>query len=202
MSDLNKDFAEVVKFHGHACPGLAFGFRATGLALEKLGISRAGDEELVAVVENKSCAVDAIQAMAGCTFGKGNLIFKDYGKQVYTLFNRSTGEAVRLAVIWETSAESEKTREAWQSFRAGERSPEIMALVEIAKKTKLEEILAAPDRKLFKVTTPKLDPPAPARIYQSLTCRRCGEKVMEPRAEPGADGPLCIPCNARQEHLS
>ncbi len=99
MSNPNNDFAEVVKFHGHACPGLAFGFRATRLALEQLGISRAGDEELVAVVENKSCAVDAIQALAGCTFGKGNLIFKDYGKQVYTLFNRSSGEAVRLAVI-------------------------------------------------------------------------------------------------------
>ncbi|MFO7605152.1 MAG: FmdE family protein [Desulfurivibrionaceae bacterium] len=202
MSDLTKDFAKVVKFHGHACPGLAFGFRATILALEKLGISRADDEELVAVVENKSCAVDAIQALAGCTFGKGNLIFEDYGKQVYTLFNRSSGEAVRLALIWEPPAESNETRKAWQSFRAGDRSPEVMELVEIAKKTKLDAILAAPDRKLFKITTPKLDPPAPAQIYKSLTCRRCGEKVMEPRAEPGADGPLCIPCAAQSGDLS
>lgn len=202
MSEPNNDFAEVVKFHGHACPGLAFGFRATIAALEKLGISRAGDEELVAVVENKSCAVDAIQALAGCTFGKGNLIFKDYGKQVYTMFNRSSGEAVRLAVIWEPPPESNETRKAWQSFRAGERSPEVMALVETAKKSKLEEILAAPDRKLFKVTTPKLEPPAPAQIHKSLTCRHCGEKVMEPRAEPGADGPLCIPCAAQPEDLS
>ena len=80
-------FAEVVSFHGHACPGLAFGYRVAEVALQELG-DKAEDEELVAVVENNSCAVDAIQVMAGCTFGKGNLIFKDYGKQVYTFIRR------------------------------------------------------------------------------------------------------------------
>ena len=116
MNDPAKEFQEVVKFHGHACPGLAFGFRVTRLALRELGIDRAADEELVAVVENNSCAVDAIQAMAGCTFGKGNLIFNDYGKQVYTFIRRSTGEAVRLAVNWQPSPESPEIEEAWEKF--------------------------------------------------------------------------------------
>ena len=137
MSDINKDFAEVVKFHGHACPGLAFGFRATRLALRELGILRAGDEELVAVVENNSCAVDAIQALAGCTFGKGNLIFKDYGKQVYTFINRNSDEAVRVAVCWEPPAEEADAQNAWRSFMAGDRSTEVMKLVQAAKKGKI-----------------------------------------------------------------
>ncbi len=51
--------------------------RAAGLAVRELALLRAGDEELVAMVENNSCAVDAIQMVTGCTAGKGNLIFCD-----------------------------------------------------------------------------------------------------------------------------
>ncbi len=198
MSDINKDFAEVVKFHGHACPGLAFGFRATILALRELGIIRSGDEELVAVVENNSCAVDAIQALAGCTFGKGNLIFKDYGKQVYTFINRASGEAVRVAVSWEPPAEEAEVQEAWRSFMAGDQSSEVVKLVQAAKKGKMGEILAADDKDLFKISRPEVAMPTPARIYKSLTCLVCGEKVMEPKAEKGANGPVCIPCSANK----
>src|SRR5210317_567836 len=116
MDEQEMEFQEVVKFHGHACPGLAFGFRVTKLALRELGIDRSSDEELVAVVENNSCAVDAIQAMAGCTFGKGNLIFKDHGKQVYTFIKRSSGESVRVAVDWQPSLEGPETEVAWRKF--------------------------------------------------------------------------------------
>lgn len=49
--------------------------------MEALGGGRDIDEEMVAIVENDSCAVDAIQVLTGCTLGKGNLIFRDYGKQ-------------------------------------------------------------------------------------------------------------------------
>jgi formylmethanofuran dehydrogenase subunit E len=198
MSDINKDFAEVVKFHGHACPGLAFGFRATRLALRELGIIRSGDEELVAVVENNSCAVDAIQALAGCTFGKGNLIFKDYGKQVYTFIKRASSEAVRISVSWEPPAEEAEVQEAWRSYMDGDRSSKVVKLVQAAKEGKMGEILAADDRELFKISRPEVEMPAPARIYKSLTCRVCGEKVMEPRAEKGASGPVCIPCSAKE----
>ena len=41
---------QVVKFHGHMCPGLAIGIRAAELALEEIG-PQAKDEEIVAVVE-------------------------------------------------------------------------------------------------------------------------------------------------------
>ncbi len=190
MNDPAKEFQAVVKFHGHACPGLAFGFRVTRLALRELGIDRAADEELVAVVENNSCAVDAIQAMAGCTFGKGNLIFNDYGKQVYTFIKRSSGQAVRLAVNWQPSPESPEIEEAWEKFLAGERAPEVMKLVKARKAIKMKEILAADDSELFKISRPEIEIPAPAIIYQSLTCQKCGEKVMASRIVDG----LCIPC--------
>ncbi|MFH1465435.1 MAG: FmdE family protein [Pseudomonadota bacterium] len=38
-----------IAFHGHSCPGLAYGIRAAEVALERLG--RSADEEVVAMVE-------------------------------------------------------------------------------------------------------------------------------------------------------
>lgn len=85
-----------VLFHGHECNGLRLGYKIAQFALAKLGIERAEDEELVAIVENDSCAVDGVQVVTGCTFGKGNLIFKDYGKHSYTFYNRKTGKGIRI----------------------------------------------------------------------------------------------------------
>ena len=73
-----KIFEDVVKFHGHSCPGLAIGFKVAIAALEELNLEPAYDEEIVCIVENDSCAVDAIQVITSYTFGKRNLIFKDY----------------------------------------------------------------------------------------------------------------------------
>ena len=75
-----------IDFHGHLCPGLAWGIRVSEAALAMLG-PRSQDEELVAVVETDSCAVDAIQYLTGCTFGKGNLRYLDHGQNVFTFCN-------------------------------------------------------------------------------------------------------------------
>ncbi len=102
-----KTFEDVVAFHGHACPGLALGYRVSLYALKMLG-DRASDEELTATVENSSCAVDAVQVLTGCTFGKGNLIFRDYGKHVYTFIRRPSGEGIRISVDWRSPEETDR----------------------------------------------------------------------------------------------
>jgi formylmethanofuran dehydrogenase subunit E len=71
-------YDEIIQFHGHECPGLAMGYRMATAAMKKLDSIRAEDEEIVAIVENDACGVDALQCVTGCTFGKGNLIFRDY----------------------------------------------------------------------------------------------------------------------------
>jgi formylmethanofuran dehydrogenase subunit E len=188
-------FAEVVKFHGHACPGLAFGFRVSEMAL--IETCRSRDEELVAIVENNSCAVDAIQVMTGCTFGKGNLIFRDYGKQVYTFIRRDNEEAVRIAVIWPGLPEDENSGKLWEKFAQGDRSPEVMQTVKAGKAAKMKAILAADSSELFAVSHLQLTVPKPARIFSSLRCSVCNEKVMEPRAKIIADRVFCIPCSEK-----
>ena len=89
---MNKELWEkAVKFHGHECPGLAIGVKVCEAAMEKMGIGKSEDEEIVCVTENDACGVDAIQVLLGCSIGKGNLIYKDTGKQAFSFFNRKTG---------------------------------------------------------------------------------------------------------------
>ena len=90
-------FAEVVAFHGSACPELALGYRMTQSAMNRLAAMGVADEGLVAMVATGGCGVDAVQCVSGCTSGKGTLIYKGGGQQIYTFFHQASGRAVRVA---------------------------------------------------------------------------------------------------------
>ncbi|HHY95244.1 MAG TPA: formylmethanofuran dehydrogenase, partial [Firmicutes bacterium] len=110
---------KAVAFHGHACPGLATGLRAALIGMRELGVARAGDEELVAIVETDSCSIDAVQVLTGCTVGKGNLILRDLGKHVFTFARRSDGRGVRVAVRYRRREEDPGERALFDRVRAG-----------------------------------------------------------------------------------
>jgi formylmethanofuran dehydrogenase subunit E len=188
-----KTFDDIVEFHGHSCPGLAFGYRVALCALKALG-ERATDEELVAIVENNSCAVDAVQVLTGCTFGKGNLIFRDYGKQAYTFIKRPSGEGIRIAVDWTFPEETDEEKHIWDKYIKGERFDEVLKAVHSRKARKVDMILNANDEELFKISQGTMTLPDEARIYASLRCSVCGEKMMEPRARVKNGEIVCIPC--------
>ena len=173
---MNTEFDEISKFHGHKCPGLAMGYRMTRAAMKRLAESSAVDEELVAIVENDACGVDALQWLTGCTFGKGNFIFQDYGKQVYTIYSRNSGKGVRA------------------HFRDG-------AAPEAARGSKqqlMEWILAADENDVVDVEDVSIEPPPKAMVYRSIKCDVCGEGVMETRIQKVDDKSLCIPCAQKQ----
>jgi formylmethanofuran dehydrogenase subunit E len=193
-------FKDVVDFHGHTCPGLALGYRVALCALKQIG-DRAADEELVAIVENNSCAVDAIQVVTGCTFGKGNLIFKDYGKQAYTFLRRpsqniraKTTHGIRISVKWKPPGETPREKTMWERYMKGERSDEVFKTVHQRKSKKINAILNARDEELFTIKKERVALPSEAEILPSITCERCGEKVMESRAKIKAGKIVCIPC--------
>jgi len=188
-----KTFEDVVAFHGHACPGLALGYRVSLYALKMLG-DRASDEELTATVENSSCAVDAVQVLTGCTFGKGNLIFRDYGKHVYTFIRRPSGEGIRISVDWRSPEETEEGKIMWERYMKGDRSEEVLNMVHDGKAKKIDIIMNAKDDELFTVTKSGIALPEEARIYPSVRCACCSEKVMEPRARLRDGKIVCIPC--------
>ncbi|MCK5247843.1 TraR/DksA C4-type zinc finger protein [Candidatus Bipolaricaulota bacterium] len=170
-------FEEVVQFHGHMCPGLAIGYRMALAGLAALKEMRAEDEELVAIVENDACGVDALQVLTGCTFGKGNLIFNDYGKSVYTLFSRKTGQGVRIAYRGDTIPEN----------------------IGDDRKAKINWILIAPEDALLSLQAVTIDEPPEARIHDSARCDDCGERVMVTRIRKSGKRRLCISC-WEQEH--
>ena len=188
-----KRFEDVVDFHGHVCPGLALGYRVSIFALKELG-ERADDEELVAIVENNSCAVDAVQVITGCTFGKGNLIFKDYGKQVYTFIKRPSDNGLRISVEWKSTGDTEEEKHMWDRYMKGDRSDEMLKIIHNRRSRKIEMILSLEDKELLKVKKGKMDLPEEAKIYPSLRCSSCAEKVMEPGARIKDGKIVCIPC--------
>jgi formylmethanofuran dehydrogenase subunit E len=188
-----KKLEDIIEFHGHICPGLVLGYRVSMLALKELG-ERAEDEELVAIVENNSCAVDAVQVMTGCTFGKGNLIFRDYGKQVYTFIKRPSGEGLRISITWESPPETGEEKKMWERYMRGDRSDEVLKAVHNRKSRKIDAIMHGRDEDLFRITKGKMVLPEEAEIYPSIRCALCGEKVMEPRARIKDGKIVCIPC--------
>ncbi len=193
-----KRFEEVISFHGHSCPGLALGYRVALAALQAMDMENISeDEELVALVENDSCAVDAIQVVTGCTFGKGNLIFKDYGKQAYTFVKRPSGNAIRISIEFTAPEETEKEKELWRRYSQGDRSEEVVRAVHNRKAKKTKAILEAPESALLKITKVKILLPQEARIYQSLSCGMCGEKTAEPKSRVKNGKIVCIPCFER-----
>jgi formylmethanofuran dehydrogenase subunit E len=196
------DIEGVKRFHGHWCPGLAMGIRVAELALREIG-PHAGDEEVVAIVETDNCAVDAIQYFTGCTFGKGNLIHRDYGKNAFTFIRRSDGKAIRIAARPDAWGPSDPEREALlRRVREGQASESDRQRVQQLRQEHLQAVLAAPAEKLFDVQAVEPATPDHARLYESMTCAGCGEHVMETRVRFLRGQPYCIPCfEARDRRL-
>jgi formylmethanofuran dehydrogenase subunit E len=191
-----KPFSEVTRFHGHICPGSAIGYKAVEAGLNELKSGISQHEEIVAVVENDSCAVDAVQVLTGCTFGKGNLIFKDHGKQVYTFINRNTNDAVRVSLNDSFSVDTlapqlGKLRAQVNSGVATELEKDDLKqmVVEVS-----EEILEIPNSKMFHVEHVEMELPEKAKIRKSVKCSKCGEMVSEHRSRVRNGEIICIPC--------
>ncbi|MGI6286297.1 FmdE family protein [Neomoorella humiferrea] len=194
MEPITNDWERAVAFHGHRCPGLAIGYRAAKIALRELAAARAGDEELVAIVETDACGVDAIQVLTGCTLGKGNLLYRDYGKHAFTVANRQSGAAVRVAMKSAAWSEDENYRSLRQRVLSGRATPEEEELYAGYQEKRLQHILEAPEEEIFKIEHISLELPEKARLFNSVTCAYCGEQVAEVRARIKNGKIACIPC--------
>ncbi|HUT44448.1 MAG TPA: FmdE family protein, partial [Desulfobacterales bacterium] len=139
-----------IDFHGHSCPGLAIGIRAAEMAMDRFG--RSPDEEIVAVVETDMCAVDAIQFLLGCTFGKGNLIHLDYGKSAFTFYSRQKGKSIRIVARPNTIGEPDDELIALRTKTLKEElTPEEQERLKEAMAERTKRIMQANIDKLFEV---------------------------------------------------
>jgi formylmethanofuran dehydrogenase subunit E len=187
-------FEENVRFHGHACPGLAMGYRAAIAAMQALGVERPKDEELVAIAETDACGVDAVQFVTGCTAGKGNLIIRDYGKHVFTFYDRRNGRAVRVLIRQNDMRERTEMDELRKKVFTGTADEkEVKRFYQLMNEV-TRKLLVLPVDQVLKIEEVRIEPPNKARIFTSIACAGCGEPVADAKTRTLGGKQVCIPC--------
>ena len=186
--------------HGHKCPAMPLGLRVGAAALEKLGVERSADGQLMALVEIgedhcATCFADGVQMMTGCTFGKGNIRRLGYGKWGVTLIDKASGRAVRVAPRAEAMEANKKT-EFFAKYR--ERGVPASKVPADVVDPLVARVMGAPVDQILSISEvfehPWQDKP---NSFASLRCDSCGEMMVEPYARVRGEQHVCIPCSRK-----
>lgn len=188
------DWERAAEFHGHVCVGLTIGYRVARIALAALQERRAADEEMIAIVENDACGIDAIMVLTGCTPGKGNLIFRDTGKQVYTFGSRNSRRAIRISVNGEIMQSSPAMRALQRKVIERSATEAERAEFERLRDRRMEELMEMPEEEFAAIREVEFAVPGKARLFSSLKCSCCGEYAMEPRTRNQNGEIVCLDC--------
>ena len=105
---------------------------------------------------------------AGCSVGKGNLLFHMRGKQAFSFYNRRTGKSVRLVLKQRPQG---MTRQESFDYYQG---------------------LVPED--MFDVKETSIRLPERARLFDSYTCDCCGETTGANWIRLVGDKKLCLDC--------
>ena len=188
------DFTKCAEFHGHMCPGLAIGFQAARTLMERLGVRKAPDEELIAIVETDACGADAIQVMTGCTFGKGNFLFKNYGKHAFSFLDRRKGKSVRVCLRPDAFHMDPEYLSVSEKIQKDEASAKEIGRFRQLQQERTQKILDADAESLFKIEEISPDIPPKARMIESVICDFCGEPTKMDLLRKMNGKRMCIPC--------
>ncbi len=193
--ELPDDIKPCIEFHGHLCPGLVYGYLVAKAAADILELKRSRDEEIVAICENDSCAVDALQIMLGTSTGKGNLVLKDYGKNAYTIINRASRKAYRFSrtkpYLYKGTfnKEFERLDASISAGTAAEHEKWRHKLLKAA------DLISKPFDDVFSTKEVDFIMPPFAPLARSRVCAMCGEMTMSTKMIATDKGErICIPC--------
>ncbi|HII39792.1 MAG TPA: formylmethanofuran dehydrogenase [Thermoplasmata archaeon] len=188
------------EFHGHRCPFMPIGYRLGLLARRELGVDRAKDHGMFALVEigvghPQTCMADGVMAATGCTYGKSMMERLGYGKMAMILYAPGKG-AVRVSVRPEFQDEL-GTQEFFSYRKRGIEPSQIPADVTARA---VDVVLRAPEERLFKVERlPDFVFGRPRGSFAKVKCSRCQEYVFERYVRTVDGKPLCIPCSGFTE---
>jgi formylmethanofuran dehydrogenase subunit E len=194
----SEEVAKTISFHGHSCPGLAIGIRAAEYVQREFpDIAQA---DLVCVTETDMCGVDAIQYLTGCTYGKGNLIHRDYGKNAFSFFDRNNDRGIRLVLKQDArGTDHDKMTELMSRNSTGELSVEEKHQLTNLRAEVQKRLMTLPLEEIFAVQNLEVPAPRAARVLESLYCVECQEYTMESRTRRFGGRVLCIPCYEKVE---
>jgi len=183
--------------HGHRCPAMPLGLRAGAAAMNRLGVDRAPDGQLMALIEIgerhcATCFADGVQMITGCTFGKGNIEKLHIGKWGLTLIDKASGRAVRVAPRAEAMEATKKTPFFKEYREKGVPASQVPAEVV---DPLIERVLSAPEEELLTggevFERPWVEG---AHSFSSFCCERCGEMTVEGYGRLLGAQRVCIPC--------
>jgi len=189
-----EDYKACADFHGHVCMGLTLGYMAAKLGLRYLAEKRAEDEELICIAETDACGCDAIQVLTGCTFGKGNFIYRDIGKMAFTFASRTTGEGVRLAMNPEVMVLPDEERALVDKIRSGSASKEEINEYETLQERRSQSLFDGAPDSFFILKEVTITLPQKARMAPSKLCDQCSEPVMQTKLQIIGDKQFCRDC--------
>jgi formylmethanofuran dehydrogenase subunit E len=192
---LNQEaWAKAVAFHGHICPGIVVGFRASMKVLELLGCpGKHIGESHYAIVENDVCGVDGVQVITGCTLGNDSLIIENQGKFAFAWVNKKTGEGFRLLLnvpLWKSNEPLELHHKVKLGTASAEEKQKFISL----RDQRGLELLELSDQELFQIEEIVKKLPGKPRLYPFVKCARCNESFMEPWAKKINNEILCSRC--------
>ena len=172
------------QFHGFAAPGLLIGGYMVELAKRNLPSGTLFE----AVVESGKCLPDAVQMLTLCSLGNGRLKVFELGRFGVAIFDKNTGEGIRVAI------DVEKMRKwpeiySWY-FKAKAKQEQDIARLN-------QEIEEAGDT-YCKVEKIIIKPQFIGHHHKKSVrcCPSCGE------AYPGEDGDVCRFCQGESPYAS
>ncbi len=174
----------VQSFHSYAAPGVVIGGFMVNLAFKNL---KGKDVLLDAVAETEKCLPDSIQLLTPCTVGNGWLKVFNLGRFALTLYDKNTGNGVRVCV-------NPDKLEKWPELKDWffKNKPKKDQNTDLLMQQILEAGDSICDYKKVKVD---LDLLKVKHRPGFKVCSVCGESY------PAADGEICLGCQGKTPYL-
>jgi formylmethanofuran dehydrogenase subunit E len=188
------------KFHGHKCPAMPLGLRVGAAAMNKLGVERAADGQILAFVDLgeahcATCYADGLQVIMGTTFGKGNIKKTQKGKWAVTVIDKKTKKAVRVTPKAEAMLANKQT-----SFFKDYREKGIPASTvpnEVVEPL-ITKVMNTPQEMLLNISEVfDYDLHEAPHSFNSFVCEECGEMTVEVYGRLKDRKHVCIDCAAK-----
>jgi formylmethanofuran dehydrogenase subunit E len=179
------EYIEMIKaFHGHIAPGMVLGGFMVDLAYR----NRPQGEFFDAICETRACLPDAIQLLTPCTVGNGWLSIIDLGRFALSLFEKYTGDGVRVYVDSSKLDRWPKIKTFLFKLKSKKEQDSEVLIREI-------NLARAAILAVQKVAV-DLDAIKSSRRDTFTACTLCGEGF------PKADGDICLGCQGKAPYLS
>ncbi|TCO05406.1 tRNA (N6-threonylcarbamoyladenosine(37)-N6)-methyltransferase TrmO [Natronoflexus pectinivorans] len=203
--NLEKLLIGAAQIHGHYCPGLAMGVIAAVKAMNQIKNHSDGMEDLLAITETNNCFADGVQYITGCSFGNNALIFRDIGKNAFTLTTRN-GKGIRVCAKNDSRLTiNQKSPEFSNLFQQVviEQNHDENIKREFRKAASKASFatLTIPFNDIFKIEDKETSIPPYAPIMESIVCDVCKENTMKSRITEVNNENLCLDCSATSQYV-